>query len=206
MANLSKYAKQRIVSLKESGLTSREVVEALKREGATVIRVTTQVVRRCHKRYLQTGSIERRKGSERPTLRNSALLNTIEDVMQADDEATAVQIRSYLLRHGHGLLSLSTILRGRLELGWTYRGSAYCQLIRQANNDLNGLELTFRTTLRMSCGPMKRPYSLSAIRDSAAGRQANDPAQSLVPSIQSRCMCGQELDGMESPKSVFLTV
>ena len=58
MANLSKYAKQRIVSLKESGLTSREVVEALKREGATVIRVTTQVVRRCHKRYLQTGSID----------------------------------------------------------------------------------------------------------------------------------------------------
>ena len=43
MAYLSKYAKQRIVSLKESGLTSREVVQALKREGATVIRVTTQV-------------------------------------------------------------------------------------------------------------------------------------------------------------------
>ena len=68
-------------------------------------------------------------------MRTSALLNTIEDVMQADDEATAVQIRSYLLRHGHGLLSLSTILRGRRELGWTYRGSAYCQLIRQANKE-----------------------------------------------------------------------
>ena len=39
MAYLSKYAKQRIVSLKESGLTSREVVQALKHEGATVIRV-----------------------------------------------------------------------------------------------------------------------------------------------------------------------
>ena len=55
--------------------------------------------------------------------------------MQADDEATAVQIRSYLLRHDHRLLSLSTILRGRRELGWTYRGSAYCQLIRQANKE-----------------------------------------------------------------------
>ena len=130
MANLSKYAKQRIISLKESGLTNREVVEALKHEGTTEIRVTTQVVRRCHKRYLQTGSIERRKGSGRPTLRTSALLNTIEDIMHADDEATAIQIRSYLLLHGHRLLSLSTILRGRRELGWTYRGSAYCQLIR----------------------------------------------------------------------------
>ena len=126
MANLSKYAKQRIISLKESGLTNREVVEALKQEGTTGIRVTTQVVRRCHKRY---------QGSGRPTLRTSVLLNAIEDIMQADDEATAIQIRSYLLWHGHRLLSLSTILRGRRELGWTYRGSAYCQLIRQANKE-----------------------------------------------------------------------
>ena len=135
MAILSKYVKERIVSLKESGLTNREVVETLKREGATVIRVTMQVVRRCHKRYLETGSVDRRKGSGRPTLRTGALLKTIEEVMQADDEATAVQIRSYLLRHDHRLLSLSTILRGQRELGWTYRGSAYCQLIRQANKE-----------------------------------------------------------------------
>jgi len=76
-----------------------------------------QVVRRCHKRYLETGSVDRRKGSGRPTLRTGALLKTIEEVMQADNEATAVQIRSYLLQHDHTLLSLSTILRGRRELG-----------------------------------------------------------------------------------------
>ena len=44
MAILSKYVKERIVSLKESGLTNREDVEMLKREGTTVIRVTMQVV------------------------------------------------------------------------------------------------------------------------------------------------------------------
>ena len=54
--------------------------------------------------------------------------------MQADDEATAVQIRYYLLERSQRL-SLSTILRARCELGWTYRGSAYCQLIRQANKE-----------------------------------------------------------------------
>ena len=59
MAILSKYVKERIVSLKESGLTNREVVETLKREGATVIRVTMQVVRQCHKSYLETGSVDR---------------------------------------------------------------------------------------------------------------------------------------------------
>ena len=78
-----------------------------------------QVVRRCHKRYLETGSIDRRIGSGRPTLRTSALLKTIKEIMQADDEATAVQIHSYLLQHDHRLLSLSTMLRG--DVNWAGR-------------------------------------------------------------------------------------
>ena len=36
MAALSKYAKQRIVSLKERGLTNHEVVAILKRERAVI--------------------------------------------------------------------------------------------------------------------------------------------------------------------------
>ena len=94
-----------------------------------------QVLEHCHKWYYQTGSIERRKGSGRPTLCTSALLNTIEDIMQVDDEATAIQICFYLLWHSQRLLSLSTILQGWCELGWTYWGSGYCQLIRQANRE-----------------------------------------------------------------------
>ena len=43
LAILSKYVQERVVSLKESSLTNREVVETLKREGATVIRVTMHV-------------------------------------------------------------------------------------------------------------------------------------------------------------------
>ena len=109
------------------GLTNREVVAILKREGA-VVHVTTRSVRRCHKRYVETGSIARRRGSGRPTLRTAALLQTIEDIMQPDDEATAVQICSYLLQRGQRLLSLSMILRAQRELGWTYRGSAFSVL------------------------------------------------------------------------------
>ena len=134
MAALSKYVKRRIVSLKERGLTNREVVAILKREG-DVVHVTTQIVRRCHERYVETGSIARRQGSGRPTLHTPALLQTIEDITKADDEATAVQIRSYLLQRSQRLLSLSTILCARCELGWTYRGSAYYQLICQANKE-----------------------------------------------------------------------
>ena len=109
MVALSKYAKQRIVSLKERGFTNCKVVAILEREGA-VVHVTTQIVRRCYKHYVETGSIARRQGSGRQTLRTGALFQTIEDIMQADDKTTAVQIRSYLLQRGQRLLSLSTIL------------------------------------------------------------------------------------------------
>ena len=110
MAALSKYVKQRIVSLKERGLIDHEVVAILKGEG-DMVHVTTQTVRHCHKCYVETGSIARQQESGRPTLRTAALLQTIEDIMQADDKATAVQIRSYLLQRSQRLLSLSTILR-----------------------------------------------------------------------------------------------
>ena len=43
--------------------------------------------------------------------------------MQEDDETTAHQLHRALLEAG------STIIRGRTELGWTFRGSAYCQLM-----------------------------------------------------------------------------
>ena len=52
--------------------------------------------------------------------------------MANDDETTAKQLRELLANEGH-TLSKSTILRTRRSLGWTYRGSSYCQLIREAN-------------------------------------------------------------------------
>jgi len=49
-----------------------------------------------------------------------------------DDETTASQL--YVLLSGMGYhLNLRTILRCRTLLGWTFRGSAYCQLIREPN-------------------------------------------------------------------------
>ncbi len=132
MAVLSRYAKQRIVCLKEKGLSKCEVVAALRRERVSISRVLT--LQRFYTRYGETGSIDRRKGSGRPTLLNPAILQMIEDLMQGDDETTAIQICSYLAGQGHEL-SLTTIWQGRCKLGWTSRGSACCQLIRQANKE-----------------------------------------------------------------------
>ena len=52
--------------------------------------------------------------------------------MELDDETTAVQLHSLLSKKGYSI-SLPTILRCRSSLGWTFRGSAYCQLICKAN-------------------------------------------------------------------------
>ena len=45
--------------------------------------------------------------------------------MQEDDETTATQLQAKLAARGC-YVSLTTILRNRRQLGWVYRGSAYC--------------------------------------------------------------------------------
>ena len=54
--------------------------------------------------------------------------------MLHDDETTAHQIHQFLKENGLNI-SIWTIFRCRKELGWTFRGSAYCQLIRHANKE-----------------------------------------------------------------------
>ena len=56
----------------------------------------------------------------------------MEEQIKVDDETTATQLHVLLVHLGYSL-SLRTILRCRSTLGWTFRGSAYCQLIREAN-------------------------------------------------------------------------
>ena len=52
--------------------------------------------------------------------------------MQEDDETTDVQLFHLLKQKGCNI-SLRTILRCWAQLGWTFRESSYCQLIRQPN-------------------------------------------------------------------------
>ena len=54
--------------------------------------------------------------------------------MRRDDKTTATQLQA-MLASRNVYVSLATIVRNRAELGWTYRGSAYCQLIHQQNKE-----------------------------------------------------------------------
>ena len=105
------------------------MVDVLRGKGLSVSKTgILQLLRK----YEVTGTIERRPGSGRPTKVSPEILQLVEDRMKEDDETTAVQLQSFLVNHGHPLC-LRTILRSRTALGWTFRGSAHCQLIRRAN-------------------------------------------------------------------------
>ena len=59
--------------------------------------------------------------------------------MEVNNETPAVQMHAHLVKTGHNL-SLATILRCHSSLGWTFRGSAYCQLIQDVNKTKQQLE------------------------------------------------------------------
>ena len=96
------------------------------------ILVTKQGVRQFLKRYSHSGTIARKPGSRLPPKLSPGINQLIEDTMRRDDESTATQLQVILANRGV-YVSLATIVRNRCLLGWIYRGSAYCQLIRNAN-------------------------------------------------------------------------
>ena len=90
---------------------------------------TRQGIKKFLDRYEETGTLERRPGSGRPSRITQAV--RVEQ-MRSDDETTAVQLATLLNRRGYRF-SLMTILQCRQTLGWTFRGNSYCQMIRNAN-------------------------------------------------------------------------
>ena len=126
----SDYTKQRILSLFWQGYKVSVIIEYLVLEDG--IQCTKQGVRLFLKRYRQYKTIARKPGSGLPPKLTPALQKLIEDEMQKNDETTATQLQAMLASRSV-YVSLATIVRNRLQLGWTYRGSAYCQLIRQQN-------------------------------------------------------------------------
>ena len=125
----SDYAKLRIVFFHGEGHGPSKIVQLLAREG---ISASKTGIEKFLERYRQTGSTARQRGSGGKWKITGEIKKLVEEQMRRDDETTASQLHALLTREGHRL-SLSTVLRCRSQLGWTYRGSAYCQVIRDAN-------------------------------------------------------------------------
>ena len=123
---LSAYAKVRILILYWNGYRAPKIEKLLKEEGIRISRVS---IWKFISRFNETGSVARKEGSGRPMKINAETTALVEEQMNADDETTALQLHKMLSERGVNV-SKWTVLRCR---GWTFRGSAYCQLIREAN-------------------------------------------------------------------------
>ena len=86
------------------------------------------------KQYKRIRRISRKPGSGRPSKVTDEIKKIVDDQMEKDDETSGVQLHSLLLNKGYKI-SLATILRCWSSLGWIFRGSAWCQLIRDINKE-----------------------------------------------------------------------
>ena len=123
------YVKLRIIHHHLCGLKPYTIAKVLEEEGIKVCRFG---VHKFLVTYRETGSVERRPGSGRLSKVTTHVKELVEEQMQKDDETTAYQLH-HLLVENRIQISFKTILRCRTTLGWTFRGSAYCQLIREGN-------------------------------------------------------------------------
>ena len=121
------YKKQRVLYYYSQGLNAPTIAKLLKRELLPCSRVG---VDKFLKKFIETGSLNRRNGSGRPFIITAEIKEIVREKMQEDDETTAHQLHLLLCDHGY-TISLKTILRCSKSLGWTFQGSAYCQLIRE---------------------------------------------------------------------------
>lgn len=125
----SDYIKQRILHHYSKGYKAPTIAKLLQEEQLKASRVG---VAKFIKHYQDTSTITRRPGSGRPSKVTEEIKRIVEEQMQKDDETTAYQLHQLLVSKGYSIC-LRTVLRCRRSLGWTFRGSAYCQMLREVN-------------------------------------------------------------------------
>ena len=123
------YEKRRMVFLWKKGNRAPTIEKVLRREDITASR---RGIDKFLRLFAERHTIARRSGSRRPSKITAAIKQEVERMMQVDDETTATQLHQLLVHRGYDI-SICTVLRCKTTLGWTFRDSAYRQLIREAN-------------------------------------------------------------------------
>ena len=81
--------------------------------------------------YQETGTISRRPGSGQASKISPKAKHVINQQMTKDDESTRMELHKILTKDGI-VVSSTTALRWRNQLGWTSKGTSYCQMISDA--------------------------------------------------------------------------
>ena len=127
----SDYVKQRILFYRWLGKSFVQITRCLAEERHVTTKVgVCQFIRRCE----ETGMISCTPGSGKASKFTADAKKIIEEQMEKDDEMTGVELQKLLAKNDIQVAS-STALRWRTELGWTSKGTSYCQMIREANEE-----------------------------------------------------------------------
>ena len=86
------------------------------------------------KRYQETGTISRRSGSGQASKISPKAKHIIDQQMTKDDESTGMELQKILAEDGI-VVSARTALRWRNQLGWTSKGTSYCQMMRRKKRE-----------------------------------------------------------------------
>ena len=116
----SEYEKQRIIHFYMLGYKAPTITLHVLEDVSTCSSPATPC---------KTGTIRRKPGKTKIDKHVKAI---VDQQMQVDDETTTCQLHKLLCTQKYRI-NRRTILRCRSSLGWTLRGSAYCQLIRNVN-------------------------------------------------------------------------
>lgn len=130
MTKLTLVAKRAILRMRSDHHTCLAIAQELQSEYG--IQVSRQAISAFLLVYNRTQSLTRRQGSGRGSKITPDCMRIIEAKMEADNETTATQLLDLLRRSGMKIC-LATVKNFRMRMGWTFHGTRYCQMIRDAN-------------------------------------------------------------------------
>ena len=102
---LSMYARERIRQLSSDGTSVAQIVEVLEQEGIATCR---QTVWRLQRHIEEYGTVAPLHKSGRPTKLSATVLQSIENMMQRDDETTGKELVNTLRGNGVSVSTYST--------------------------------------------------------------------------------------------------
>ena len=133
MGRLSLATRSRVVSLSQSGYAISKIQKHLEKEGVIV---SKKLLCLLLKKYKITGSVADRRTVKPPRKLDNQHYRFIDDCMGEDDELTATKLRDKLLERFPTLnVSVSTVKRARMELGWTAKKTRYGALVSEVNQE-----------------------------------------------------------------------
>lgn len=134
MGRMSLETRAKVVRFKNRGIGIHQISKHLENEGVCVSKVALYAL--CRK-YEATRSIQDRKRRSRPLLLNEDQYRFIDNTVANNVDMTSRQLHSALLAEYPDLesVSVSTVKRARLRLGWISKRTRYCALISERNQE-----------------------------------------------------------------------